>query len=196
MKDVLFSGYIAKNYSGGCLTDHELCVLKEGNLDAMVSTFIKMSSDRYIKQLQCALRSFRFYLGEDIALLGVEVKRTYNECFMGCQMMDGDEDVFFGLGGSADALLAVASRFADEQFTQFDADAYDAICELINCTNGMFATKLSDEQVEVVLRPPVFYGDTCIRSEKDFYVVTIEAGGVAFDVILSLADRVCLESMR
>lgn len=196
MKDVLFSGYIARNYCGGCLTDHELNVLREGNLDDMVSTFVKMRNNRYIQQLQCVLRSFQFYLGEDMTLEGVALKQAYNECYMGCQLMDGDEDVFFGIGGGADALLSVASRFADEPFTRFDADAYDAICELINCTNGLFATKLSNEKVEVVLRPPVFYGDTCIRSEKDFYVVTFGMGGILFDVILSLDERVRLESAR
>ena len=196
MKDVLFNSYIARNYSGGCLTEHELHVLKEGNLDAMVSTFVKMRNERYIQQLQCVLRSFQLYLGNDITLEQVAMKRTYDECFMGCQLMDGDADVFFGIGGEAEALLLVSSRFAGEDFSVFDTDAYDAVCELINCTNGLFATRLSDEKIEVVLRPPVFYGNTCISGENDFYVVTMGLEDARFDVILSLADRVCLESRK
>lgn len=194
MKDVLFSGYIARNFAGGRFTDNELRVLKEGNLESMVATFIKMKNERYIQQLQCALKSFKYYLGEDLALEEITAKREYDEHFVGCQQMDGDEDVFFGIGGSEQALLEIASRFADEDFTEFDADVYDAVCELINCTNGMFATKLSDEEVEVVLRPPVFYGNTQISAEKGLYIVTLKLNDVQFNVILSLSDHVNIVS--
>jgi len=34
---------------------------------------------------------------------------------------------------------------------KFDADAYDAICELINIINGAYATKLSYEEITLSL---------------------------------------------
>lgn len=42
MKDMMFGGYIARNHVGNNLTDRELRVLKDGDIDAMVSTFVKM----------------------------------------------------------------------------------------------------------------------------------------------------------
>ena len=50
MKDMLFSRYIAKNYMGNSLSDRELRVLKTGDVDALVSTFVKMRNERYIQQ--------------------------------------------------------------------------------------------------------------------------------------------------
>lgn len=85
-------------------------------------------------------------------------------------MMDGDMDIFFGIIGSDEVLLKVASDFAMEDFQEFDMDAYDAVCELINCTNGAFATRLCDDDIDVVLYPPVFYDNVHITSEKGFYV--------------------------
>lgn len=111
-------------------------------------------------------------------------------------MMDGDEEVFFAIGGSDDALIKVASRFAQVDFDEFDSDAYDAICEFINCTNGMFATKLSDQEIEVVLRPPVFYGDASISGDNGFYVVTMEIDGTEFNVIMSVSDKVRLKTIK
>ncbi|MFR8119556.1 MAG: hypothetical protein ACLU70_11650 [Lachnospira sp.] len=46
-------------------------------------------------------------------------------------MMDGDMDIFFGIIGSDEVLLKVASDFAMEDFQEFDMDAYDAVCELL-----------------------------------------------------------------
>ena len=81
-------------------------------------------------------------------------------------------------------------------FDEFDSDAYDAICEFINCTNGMFATKLSDQEIEVVLRPPVFYGDASISGDNGFYVVTMEIDGTEFNVIMSVSDKVRLKTIK
>ncbi len=196
MKDGLFNGYIARNYAGGRLTDQELRVLRDGDLEAMIATFVKMKNDRYRQQLSCVLKSLKYYLGDDVTFEAIAVKNEYEGQFVGCQMMDGDEDVFFGISGEDSALIKVASAFADEEFEEFDADAYDAVCELINCTNGMFATKLSAEDVEVALRPPVFYECTHISGENGFYVVTIGLRDFSFDVLLSVSDRVQMKNVH
>lgn len=162
----------------------------------MVSIFVPMKNDKYVQQLQCVLKSMRYYMGEDVSLLQVNLEDNHREHFVGCQMMDGDEEVFFAIGGSDDALIKVASRFAQVDFDEFDSDAYDAICEFINCTNGMFATKLSDQEIEVILRPPVFYGDASISGDNGFYVVTMEIDGTEFNVIMSVSDKVRLKTIK
>ncbi len=50
----------------------------------------------------------------------------------------------------------MASTFAQEDIEEFDEDAYDALCELINVMNGAYATKLGEADIEVTLHPPVF----------------------------------------
>ena len=146
MKDMMFGGYIARNHVGNNLTDRELRVLKDGDIDAMVSTFVKMRQEEYILQLKCVLK--------------------------------------------------VASDFAMEDFQEFDMDAYDAVCELINCTNGAFATRLCDDDIDVVLYPPVFYDNVHITSEKGFYVVTIGYEGSQFDLIMAINENVELASQE
>ena len=108
MGDILLSSYIAKNRKDANFTDAELKALKEGNLDNMVSIFVPMKNDKYVQQLQCVLKSMRYYMGEDVSLLQVNLEDNHREHFVGCQMMDGDEEVFFAIGGSDDALIKVA----------------------------------------------------------------------------------------
>jgi CheY-specific phosphatase CheX len=105
-------------------------------------------------------------------------------------------DIFFGIIGSDEVLLKVASDFAMEDFQEFDMDAYDAVCELINCTNGAFATRLCDDDIDVVLYPPVFYDNVHITSEKGFYVVTIGYEGSQFDLIMAINENVELASQE
>ena len=72
---------------------------------------------------------------------------------------------------------------------KFDADAYDAICELINIIKGAYATKLSYEEIEVSLHPPVFYQDTQIKADNGMYVVTFNMKGHRFNLLM-VADYI------
>ena len=55
--------------------------------------------------------------------------------------MDGDIDVFLGVAGDNRELLKVASTFAQEDIEEFDEDAYDALCELINVMKANYKKK-------------------------------------------------------
>ena len=109
MKDMMFGGYIARNHVGNNLTDRELRVLKDGDIDAMVSTFVKMRQEEYILQLKCVLKSLKHYLGDEMTLEKITIKEEYEGDFIGSQMMDGDMDIFFGIIGSDEVLLKAVS---------------------------------------------------------------------------------------
>jgi len=195
MNNAMLNSYIAKNHSNGNFTDYELKVLRENNLDDMVATFIKLNNSKYTLQFQCVFKSLKCFIDKDFMLDEISSAKEYSGHFVGCQSMDGDENVFFAISGDDSALLELASIFAKEQFQEFDDYAYDSVCELINCTNGMFATRLSDEKIEVVLRPPVFYGDAKIVSDKAFYVATFYINKKKVDMIMSVSGKVHLESL-
>ena len=87
MKDMMFGGYIARNHVGNNLTDRELRVLKDGDIDAMVSTFVKMRQEEYILQLKCVLKSLKHYLGDEMTLEKITIKEEYEGDFIGSQLM-------------------------------------------------------------------------------------------------------------
>ena len=164
MKDRILGRYIAKNHSDNVFTDRELQVIKQGDTDTLVETFLHMDNDYYKTQMQCTLKSLGMFMDCNIELNQIDYEREYKGQFIGCQVMDGDIDVFLGVAGDNRELLKVASTFAQEDIEEFDEDAYDALCELINVMNGAYATKLGEADIEVTLHPPVFYKDTEITA--------------------------------
>lgn len=156
MKDRILGRYIAKNHSDNVFTDRELQVIKQGDTDTLVETFLHMDNDYYKTQMQCTLKSLGMFMDCNIELNQIDYEREYKGQFIGCQVMDGDIDVFLGVAGDNRELLKVASTFAQEDIEEFDEDAYDALCELINVMNGAYATKLGEADIEVTLHPPVF----------------------------------------
>ena len=48
MKDRILGRYIAKNHSDNVFTDRELQVIKQGDTDTLVETFLHMDNDYYL----------------------------------------------------------------------------------------------------------------------------------------------------
>lgn len=194
MKGKMFNSYIAKNRTGTTFTKRELQAIQNGDVDSIVSAFCNMKNERYNLQLQCLIECINSCMGDEVELHSISYKSEYNGRFIGCQVMDGDTDIFLGIAGDNDVLLRVASQFAMEELEQFDVDAYDALCEMINIMNGTYAMKLSNDDIEVHLHPPVFYTDTLVEVEKGFYVVTFAIGNQEFEMLMVTDNKVKLSA--
>ena len=96
MKDRILGRYIAKNHSDNVFTDRELQVIKQGDTDTLVETFLHMDNDYYKTQMQCTLKSLGMFMDGNIELNQIDYEREYKGQFIGCQVMDGDIDVFLG----------------------------------------------------------------------------------------------------
>ena len=61
---------------------------------------------------------------------------------------------------SEEALIGMASRYAQEEFNEFDEYVQASICDFLNLHNGVFTVNMSNEmQMELMLEPPL--EDTC-----------------------------------
>ena len=131
MQDKMINKYIAKNHSGSVFTDNELQVIKDGNIDDMVTTFLDMNTEYYNKQMQSVLKVFTQFMSTEIELERIIYQKEFDGKFVGCQIMDGDIDVFLGIAGEDADLLCVASTFSQEDMNKFDAEL-SRICTINN----------------------------------------------------------------
>ena len=113
----------------------------------------------------------------------------YTGAFVAAQELDGDYRLFTGFCGDGDGIKEIAEAFAKEEFETVDMDVLDAACEFLNCNNGLYATKLSHEDVELDMLPPVMKDSaTTIRTEGNMYRVPFYIKDKKVDLI------VCIES--
>lgn len=190
MKDKMFNSYIAKQHTGSTFTEEELEAIQAGDVDSIVKEFCNMKNERYVLQLQSTIKCMSSCMGGNVELQNISLLSEYKGRFIGCQFMDGDADIFLGIAGENDALLKVASIFAMEDLSQFDVDAYDALCELINIMNGAYATRLGESDIVVNMHPPVFYTDTLVEVDNGLYVVTFAMDNKEFQVLMAVDEKV------
>lgn len=108
------------------------------------------------------------------------------------QAMKGDHNIISGFAGSGNSLLAIAKPFAEEEFECVDLDALDAVGEFTNCINGLFATDLSAEGVDIDMVPPEFYENPVTLKGNQFCVFPIAMGEDVVNFILSVDSDISI----
>lgn len=75
------------------------------------------------------------------------------------QELIGEHTILNSLSGRKDALKDAAVGFVGAMHIDNDEDVLDALCELINCINGLFAAHLCEEHVDVDMKAPYYSMD-------------------------------------
>lgn len=131
--------------------------LKSDDVDRILPLYMPIGCEKYAGVAGTAVRTLmrcvdnNIYPGKAVLTDSCEV----DNCAV--QYVEGKPSITCCLAGREDALLPVASIFGKEEFEAVDADALDAIGELLNCINGLNASALSQEGVVMELCPPEYY---------------------------------------
>lgn len=169
----------------------DIDAIKSGDVDKIVQVFMKDNSILPIIKDYIALTARNLVRFIDTHFRMENVQHM-NECtmqYVASQELDGEYKVFTGFAGEGEGLKYIAEIFAKEEFDTVDMDVLDAVCEFLNCNNGLFATKLSYEEVDLDMLPPVMKDE----------VTTISSEGNMFKVPLYIKDKevdliICIES--
>lgn len=169
----------------------DIDAIKSGDIDQIVPIFTKEDSiPPLVKDyIALAARNIVRFIDRHFRLEKVEKINEYTTSFVAAQELDGDYKIFAGFCGDGSGIKRVAEAFAKEEFDTVDMDVLDAACEFLNCNNGLFATKLGNEDVDLDMLPPLMRDS----------VTTIRSDGYMFRVPLYIEDDkvdliICIES--
>lgn len=167
--------------------------LKSDDADRIVPVYLPMEARDY-EQLACiAMRTI-------VRLIDNEAypKRAYftdevkvNNATM--QRMDGNAPMYTVFAGQGSALEPMASTFAKEEFGEVNEDALDAIGELMNCINGLYASALSFQKIGLELCPPEFYSEAQCVKGQNMLVLPMVIKGQEISLILSKSKELTVE---
>lgn len=109
--------------------------------------------------------------------------------YLAMQELFGDHTILNAVCGDMDALKTVAIGFAGAEYIHQDEDALDALCELINCVNGMFATQKSHENIDMDMKVPAFYTESGTLKGNALLCIPVVVYDKEITVIFSLDNE-------
>lgn len=171
-------------------SDSDIDALKSGDIDRIIPVFIDVDTPFAGECISLALRNIVRFISNNIVIKKEYIVKEYTFDSFASQRMVGDKDILVGFACKNKELLQIANPFAKEAFTELDEDSFDAVCEFINCINGLYASKLSHDDIHIDMTPPLYYTNKKITSDNDIYVVPVIINGEQVDLLVTVNGQI------
>ncbi len=174
-------------------SDSSIDALKSGDIDRIIPIFIDVTAPFADECIRLSIRNIVRFIHNNIVLKKSYKVNEYSYGSLAYQQMVGDHQLFVGIAATGNELLAIANPFAKEAFTEINEDSFDSVCEFINCINGLYASKLSHEDINIDMTPPLFSVDKKMTSTGEIYVVPIMVNGEQVELIVVTDSPVVIQ---
>lgn len=130
--------------------------LKSDDIDRIIPLFIPADADEYCEIALLTAKTIMRCVNTNIFPLRAYHTNSIEVQNGAMQFVDGDPCLTTCFCGDGNSLLDIARIFGKEEFEEVNLDALDAVAELINCINGMYASAASLKRIPMELYPPEF----------------------------------------
>lgn len=172
------------------LTISDMEDLKSDDVDRIIPLFLPAGCDKYLNVAGIALRTLMRCVDTEIY---PEKAYLATECIANngaMQYVEGEHDTTCAMAGDGNALLQAASIFGKEEFPEVNMDALDAIGELLNCINGLYATALSQSGIKMELYPPEFSTEIVGLAADELLILPIHIKGKKVNFVIAIDNRI------
>ncbi|MDC7293624.1 chemotaxis protein CheX [Butyrivibrio sp. DSM 10294] len=173
-------------------TESDMAALKTGDVAKIVPIFVNTENPLYRQMFAMGIKNM-YRLVDSHVYVGKAYKvRSFKEEVMGFQKLHGDQKATVAITGKYEDVQRMAVAYTKEEFIETREDALDAVCELINCINGLYATEQSWNDSKIELEPPEFKVSFSEASCDEIWVmpVYICQGEVKYMIAISENMRI------
>ncbi len=175
---------------------NELLDLNESTLDedrvlSLVKNFFvdieKPITDYSLMYMSLLFNSLTRFIGEDFTPLPPIACQEYPVTYCVKQKISGMFDYLSSIDMPQDVAIAFASRYAKDNFQEFDEYVQASIEDFLNLHNGLFLVNMSnDYSIELELSPPEVETQDVVTLAKDTFVIPIVYPFGTFHLIITL----------
>lgn len=183
--DLIMKKYQAENE----LSTTNLEALKSDEIDRIVPLFLPPEADDYIDIAILTVKTISRCVNSNIIPIKAYFTNELEIQNGALQYMDGTPGLTLAICGDGNSLLEMARIYGQEEFESVDMDALDAIAELINCVNGMYATALSARRIALELYPPSFDDSAETIGTSKMLVLPLVVGSKSVNICICLGER-------
>jgi len=159
------------------LNDEQFEAIKKGDVDIVMTAFLAFEktgmSKFYIDFVTLFVKNIIRFVDTNVYIDRVEKVDSimYNHFFK--QNIKGKNDIFTGYSADTKALLDIASKHAEEEFSELGDYPLDSANEFLNLTNGLFIVNMSNDGTEMALTIQEYLENASISIKKSMYRIPI-----------------------
>lgn len=172
-------------------SDTDMTALKADDLDALIPIFACAANASITDLAGLVIRNINRFVTRDFYIGQIKHVKSLSYHSLAGQKLSGDENFYLALADDADekAFSLIADHFSGDKQND-TTDIFDAVCEFINVSNGLFASELSEKEKELELEPVFAYQDQTI--EGDFHILPVYIEDHRINLVIADNDQVKL----
>ena len=171
-------------------TETDMAVLKSGEVDKAVSIFLDNDDPVYNRMFAMGLKSMYRLVDSHIYVGRAYTARVINDEVLGYQKFHGDQQAVVAISGKYEDVRKMAIAYTKEEFIETREDALDAVCELINCINGLYASEQSRNDSRIELEPPNFSVNFAQTTSDEMIVMPVYIAGGEIKYIIAVSKDI------
>lgn len=171
-------------------SDAEMNALKKDDIDALIPILAVSARPHVTELVGLIVRNLNRFVTRDFYIERMKRAHSLDYRYLAGQKMCGHNTVYLALAEESDngAFVRIASGFSGAAHEHADGDAYDAVCEFINVTNGLFASQASKREIQLDMEPAFAYIDQSVQG--DFYILPVYLEDRRIDVLIAVDSEV------
>ena len=174
-------------------TDEQMDSLKHGDIDAVASIYLDSKDEEYISLCSYGIKNLYRLVDTHVAIDdAVTIHDIKDEC-VSYQKFTGDISATVAIIGKDADIQRMAKSYTKEEFIETEEDALDAMCELINCINGLYATEKSKQGKKIDLDPPMFLTKFAELSGEEMHAIPVYSCGAQVYFVVAINKDVTVK---
>ena len=164
--------------------------LKSDDIDRILPLYMPIDGGEYLEMAGIAMRTLMRCVDSEVYPEKAYIASRCEADNGAIQFVEGEPSVTCGMLGKEEALWPTASIFGREAFLEVDEDALDAIGELLNCINGLYASAVSQRGILLDLCPPEFDVNISAVEAEEMLVLPIHIQGQKVDFVIAIGNKI------
>lgn len=181
-------GAALKDYkSENSLSDDQFNAIRNGSIDLLVENILGGNGEeqklKYGQYLSLFAKNMIRFIDDQVFFETDVLDHPQPENWVVRQVIVGEAPLFTAIGANEEAFLHLASVYAEEELTEVDELAEDAVSEFLNLHNGIYLVNMSNWGTELTMNPQEVVKNATVSG--DVFLVTVNTSKGSFQLILS-----------
>lgn len=171
-------------------TESDMAALKTGDVEKAVPIFLDTEEPLYSSMFSMGVKNMYRLVDNHVFVGKAYTATVLKDEVLGYQKFHGDQNAVVAISGKYEDVRKMAIAYTKEEFIETREDALDAICELINCINGLYATEQSKSDARIELEPPNFSVSFSEASSEEMYVMPVYICGGEVKYLIAVSKNI------
>lgn len=173
-------------------TESDMAALKTGDVEKAVPVFLDREDEIYNSMFAMGIKNMYRLVDNHVYIGRAYTTKALHDEVLGYQKFHGDQQAVVAISGRYEDVRKMAIAYTKEEFIETREDALDAVCELINCTNGLYATEQSRVDTKIDLDPPNFFVSFAQASSDEMIVLPVYISGGEVKYIIAVSKDILI----